>query len=210
MINSLVRFLRRRSARGRTMIPEHANSWQENGARAATRAYHPGRFIDQHVLPLFFRRTNGGATVPDCKDITSEEQFWGEGGKVLFGAVRLKGFRLTDWFPRAPGVYWSRYAQQARENVWSGQHDTDAELGKYFSPGSKMGLIEEGGIGTIRLRPRRIDGEDCWLATALTRIECHCGIPLAIPDTVLRKAGVSWGDRVNIVGRVRFLQDAGL
>ncbi len=192
------------------MIPEHAKPWQENGARVTTRARDPGLFIDQHVSPLFFRRTNGGRTVRHSKNIVSEEQFWGEDGNVVFGAVRLDGFRLTDWFPRAPGVYWSRYARQAREYVLSGPSHTDAELGKYFSPQSKMDLIEEGGIGTIRLRPRRIDDEDCWLATALTGIECHCGIPLAIPDTVLRKASVSWGDRVNIQGRVRFLQDAGL
>jgi hypothetical protein len=73
-----------------------------------------------------------------------------------------------------------------------------------------MSLIEDGGIGTIRLRPKRIDGADCWFATALTGAECHSGIPLAIPDTVLRQAGISWGDHVDILGRVRFLQDAGL
>jgi NAD(P)-dependent dehydrogenase (short-subunit alcohol dehydrogenase family) len=33
---------------------------------------------------------------------------------------------------------------------------------------------------------------------------------LAIPDAAIRHAGVYWGDRVNIQGRVRFLQDAGL
>lgn len=97
-----------------------------------------------------------------------------------------------------------------RDLVWAGESNTDAELGNYFSPEGKVCLIEEGGIGTIRLRPRRIDGQVCWLATALTGIECHCGIPLAIPETILRNAGVSWGDRVDIKGRVRFLQDAGL
>jgi hypothetical protein len=196
------------------MIPEYAKSWQGNGARAATRANNPGRFIDEHISPLFFRRTNGGPTVLDCKYIVSEEQFWSEGiglvNSFRFGAVRLNGFSLTDWFPRAPGVYWSRYARNARESVYSERANTDADLGMYFSPESKMGLIEDGGMGTIRLRPRRIDGEDCWLATALTGIECHCGIPLAIPDTVLREAGVRWGDQANIQGRVRFLQDAGL
>jgi hypothetical protein len=73
-----------------------------------------------------------------------------------------------------------------------------------------MDLIEEGGIGTIRLRPRPIDGEVCWLATALTGAACHCGIPLAIPDAVFHKSGVKWGDQCNLQGRVRFLQDAGL
>lgn len=193
------------------MSPEHARSWEEKGARAATHANNPGRFIDQHIAPLFFRRTDTGPTGRDYKDIVAEKEFWDGTGIVAFGAVRFHGFRLTDWFPRAPGVYWSRHAQEARENVRRfGETNTDAELGTYFSPESKMGLIEKGGIGTVRLRPRRIDGEDCWLATALAGTECHSGIPLAVPNALLRQAQVAWGDRVNIRGRVRFLQDAGL
>jgi hypothetical protein len=107
-------------------------------------------------------------------------------------------------------VYWSAQAQDARSNALSQQSHVDAELGRYYSPDSKISLIEAGGIGTIRLLPKRIDGTDCWFATALTGAECHSGVPLAIPDTVMRQAGVSWGDRVDIQGRVRFLQDAGL
>lgn len=192
------------------MRTQSATPWQENGARVAVRAFSPGRFIDQYLSPLLFRHTESRGEMRDLKEITSEEQFWRESANVLFEAVRLSGFRLTDWFPRAPGVYWSRRAREVREMVWSGGSNTDAQLGEYYSPESKMGLIEDGGIGTIRLRPRRIDGEDCWLATALTGTVCHCGVPLAIPDRVLRDSGVDWGRRVILQGRVRFLQDAGL
>jgi hypothetical protein len=45
---------------------------------------------------------------------------------------------------------------------------------------------------------------------ALTGTECHEGIPLAISDAVLHKGSVPWGEHVNVEGRVRFLQDAGL
>ncbi len=108
-----------------------------------------------------FRRSNFGAkTVVSCLEPSS----------------RLRS-STHRWFPRAPGIYWSRHAQFARKDVYSGQFHTDAELGKYFSPQSKMDLIEEGGIGTIRLRPRRIDGEDSWMATALSGIDCHSVYP---------------------------------
>ena len=48
------------------------------------------------------------------------------------------------------------------------------------------------------------------MATAVTGDFCHCGVPLAIPNRLLRTAGVTWGDRVVLEGRVRFLQDTGL
>jgi hypothetical protein len=73
-----------------------------------------------------------------------------------------------------------------------------------------MTLIEEGGIGTIRLRPRKIDGEDSWLATAVTGRQCAGGVPLAVPDVLIRQAKIAWGDRVRLHGQVRFLHDAGL
>jgi hypothetical protein len=207
--------------------PEDEEWWEQPGARAETSAREPKRFIEQLLAPLFFRRTS--ATRPaqkrirsqptkselpivaalDSTEITSERQFWNESGNTLLGVVRLSRFRLTDWFPRAPGVCWSDRVEMDRDTVSAESH-SDAELGQYFSVGTKMGLIEQGGVGTIRLRPRRIDEADCWLGTALTGVECHRGIPVLIPDVLLRSSGVSWGEPINIVGRVRFLQDAGL
>ena len=83
-------------------------------------------------------------------------------------------------------------------------------LGPIVDPQSKMSLIEEGGIGTIRLRPRRIDDTDCWLATAVRGKHCAGGIPLAIADALIREGNVTWGDTVDIYGTGRFLQDVGL
>jgi hypothetical protein len=192
------------------MIPAEVTRWDERGARTTTSAQRAGHFLIRHVLPLLYRQTVQGPNVRPTTELSSEEQFWGEAGNVVFEGVRLKGFRLSDWFPRAPGVYWSRRGREAREQVESVPANSDGVLGKYFLPQTKMDLVEGGGIGTIRLRPRSIDGEDCWLATALSGAHCHSGIPLAIPHALLRVASVSWGERVNIEGRVRFLQDAGL
>jgi hypothetical protein len=204
------------------MIPDYTDSWLANGAHAATPATGSEGFIAQYVLPLFFRRTTDyvlsrlfrrpKSVLGEGKseNIFSEEQFWDESGKIQLAAVNLNRFRLTDWFPRAPGVYGSKNGRKARANVFTEGYETDPILGNYFSPRSKFFLIEVGGIGAIRLRPRRIDNSDCWLGTALVGSECHGGIPLAIPDTLLRRSGVIWGDQVNLRGRVRYLQDAGL
>jgi len=189
--------------------------WGMDGFRAHVRAMNPRRFLAQYLSPLFFRKTKAERKKSDYQEFESAQAFWANDGKVMLGEVSLKNFRLTDWFPRAPGVYWGPRAAMARDEVMMRPLNDDPYLGKYVSPASKMGLIEEGGIGSIRLRPRKIDDDICWLATALTgteghAMECHQGVPLAVPKTAFDEAGVNWGDQVVIDGSVRFLQDVGL
>jgi hypothetical protein len=167
-------------------------------------------FFEEYLRPLLFWRTTDEGKKSKLREFETAEVFWENGAEIVLGEVRLKGFRLTDWFPRAPGVYWSPAAAWTREHARMQPPYSDPELGFYVSPPTKMGLIEVGGIGSIRLRPRKIDDEICWLAAALSGNECHQGIPLAIPKSVLEKTAVKWGDQVNIEGTVRFLQDAGL
>jgi hypothetical protein len=182
--------------------------WEGEGARAFTRTRRPDTFVEQHAAPLFYRPTHRaeGAT----KHFATEVDFWSVSELITFASVRLDGFRLSDWFPRTPGVYWSRRARSIRKQTFSGPATNDPELGRIFAPAAKRNLIEDGGIGTIRLRPRRIDGTDCWLATAVKGRQCAGGVPLALPDTFLAEGKVTWGDTAIVHGTVRFLQEAGL
>jgi hypothetical protein len=184
--------------------------WDEGGARAAIRAMRPSLFIKQYLSPLFFRKTKPSKRPQHVGPLISEDQFWGQSGDVMFGSVHLKGFRITDWFPRSPGVFWSKHARWARDEVYASRPESDPELGLIYTPESKMGLIEGGGIGTIRLRPRNVDETLCWFGTAVKSDHCHVGIPLAIPDTLLQESAIHWGDTVDLKGRVKFLQDVGL
>jgi hypothetical protein len=191
--------------------------WNEQGARSFTEARHPQTFVRQHVAPLLGQRTrppekNRKEDPPLQREkvFLSEEEFWREAGSLTFQSVRLNKFRLSDWFPRTPGVYWSRHGIRTRETVYRGATTFDSRLGRIFAPQSKMSLIEEGGIGTIRLRPRRLDDTDCWFATAVKRPQCAGGIPLLVPHTFIREGAIEWGNTVNVVGTVRFLQDAKL
>ena len=192
------------------MAWDSAIPWGMDGFRAHLRARNPGLFIKEYLKPLFFRRTSATGRTRQHREFASAQEFWANDGNILLREVRLKDFRLTDWFPRAPGVYWSDEAEQAREIAMAGPTSEDPDLGRYFSPKDKMGLIERGGIGSIRLLPRKIDDDIYWLATALTGLECHQGVPLAISKSVFDESGVEWGDEVVIDGRVRFLRDAGL
>jgi hypothetical protein len=181
--------------------------WDQDGLRAAVRAQNPGEFLEQHTAPVLYRRTRSARGKHELFD--DERKFWNGCATLPLQSVGLKGFRLTDWFPRAPGVYWSDFGVRTRKRPYPHVQD-DPELGRIYNPGSKMALIEEGGIGTIRLRPRPIDGADCFIASAVTGLQCAGGVPLAVPDALMREAKVSWGDTVDVYGRVRFLQDVGL
>jgi hypothetical protein len=185
-----------------------ARSWDQKGARAVVRARDTSAFIEQYASPLFYRRTR--ALEGDHQVFGNERDFWGRSPSLSLASVSLENFRLSDWFPRTPGVYWSDHGRRVRDEVDSYRTQSDPDLGLIFNPRSKMALIEQGGIGTIRLRHRAIDGEDCWFATAVRGRECSGGIPLAIPHAFIREAKVSWGDTVRLRGTVRALEDAGL
>jgi hypothetical protein len=186
------------------------NAWNANGAHVGAPADMPHRFIAQHVASVLYQNTVVDNPRFGWDTVQSEEEFWHNSRKLMLNEVQLPDFTLTDWFPRAPGVFWSGRAFGVRAHVWSTEERWDNELGEYYSPLAKGDLIEDGGLGTIRLLPRKIDGEECWFATALKGLECHAGIPLMIPDRLLRRSGAKWGDRISLVGRVRFLHETGL
>lgn len=185
-------------------------SWKEIGTRSVSSARRPAEFIGQQIRSILFGSTSPAGGQMELADISDERQFWLREDRPVHGMVRLKRFKVIDWFPRVPGVYWSTSAQIARRAVYSVATENDASLGRYFTPEGKGGLIEGGGVGTVRLRPRKIDGTVCWFATALQGAECHAGIPLAIPDSLIRKSSGRWGERFEIEGQIRFLQDVGL
>jgi hypothetical protein len=190
------------------------------GARVAERSFGIYGFLQDYLKPLLFRKSYDGPKVTKTKpgkllgtnEITppSEEQFWHAGAASVFRRVSRTGYSLVDWFPRAPGVACSNHAKAFLDQFSHTPLRDDAVLGAHYTPRVKGSLVQDAGIGTIRLRPRKIDGRDSWYATALTGRECHRGIPLVISDTILRQSGVGWGETVDIKGQIRFMQDASL
>ncbi len=183
---------------------------QRDDAPYALKAFSPRTFVHQ-LLQVFMSTSTKGKETKDNSEklvFTSEQEFWSN--LNLLADVSLKSFRISDWFPRTPGLYWRQGAAQARLRVEVNKSDGNDALGSYYKPAFKSELIEWGGIGSIRLRPRKIDDEFCWYGTAYTGRFCHMGVPLVIPEKLLRKAGLTWGECVNLTGRVRFLQNVGL
>src|ERR1700690_4322373 len=130
------------------MVP--AASWTDYGARSATRAVSPHWFIEQQISPLFFHSTRESRAQQRHQIIFDEKEFWWEASLDLIATVELQKFAITDWFPRSPGTFWSQEALSTREMIYDqGDGGYTPKLGKFFKPGSKRGLIENCGIGSI-------------------------------------------------------------
>src|ERR1022692_3539486 len=88
------------------------------------------------------------------------------------------------------------------------EHFTREENGvRFYSPTGKGSMIQ-GGIGSVRFKSLKIEDEECWLSTATSDGYCHSGVPLAMPDRLLRLHGVQTGNVFSITGLVRFLPDS--
>src|SRR5262245_13549526 len=97
--------------------------WESPGARAALKAFNPARFIVQHIAPLFYHRwakkesrywAKRESRSERDKVFISDQEFWQASSTLIFSTVRLQHFKLTDWFPRAPGVFWSTFGERVR------------------------------------------------------------------------------------------------
>jgi hypothetical protein len=186
-------------------------AWERADRPSILYAQEPKSFLAQYLRAILPYVLDPRRILARDRDIENEEQFWSYARRDdPCNVVRLDDYTLSDWFPRTPGVYWSDDAERAREDVYSDQGYSDPQLGQYYEPVAKAALIENGGIGSIRLIPRKIDSDFYCFATALVGEYGHGGIPLAIPRDLLERSGATWGERVNIVGRTRYLQEAGL
>ena len=85
-------------------------------SRVAEYAIRSDRFVNRQVAHILYRETERGSHAPRSAKIVSEAQFWQDSDAIIGATVRLNGFKITDWFPRAPGVYSSARAARSETN----------------------------------------------------------------------------------------------
>ena len=123
--------------------------------------------------------------------------------------VTLKDFHLFEWFPLTPGLFHTPRARQQRENAYEMMFQ--AQNGRsYFNPYGKADMLR-GGIGAVRLRPRKMGAEAYYFMTASSTGVCHEGFPVLIPRSfygrmkarLLKEGAVP----VTLSGEMRYLLD---
>lgn len=144
---------------------------------------------------------------PPSVSYSTNEGYWMDSlmGRHREGSsVRLEGFHITEWTPCSPGRYYTPEAAQARERAkqflsWTGN--------EYLPLGKESMML--GGVGSVRLKGRTIDGQQYYfLGTSSTGIT-HQGIPLIVPESqhsrVVDVIIQSGGCYANITGQMRVM-----
>lgn len=166
--------------------------------------WHVAQFIGNHLKSANLQNKNA-STEASSNDLhfRCNEEFW----QVILQRspirqVELKGFQVVDWYPRAPGVYYTDDAERARR--YAEEYIREEQGIRFYDPDGKFHMIE-GGIGSVRFKPIQIDGDECWLSTATSDGYCHSGIPLAVPEPLMIKVEESPFAKFNLRGRIKYL-----
>jgi hypothetical protein len=168
---------------------------------------HIENFLLEHFKNANWQESGiSDSTAPDLR-FNSSIDFWEKiirERQTALNWVELTHFQMVDWFPRTPGLYHTPRARDARRIAEAFLTEENGIL--FYEPSGKAHMIE-GGIGSVRFKPIPIEGEDCWLCTATTDGRCHSGIPLAIPNYLMRNVKLTSSHHYKIVGQVRFLPE---
>jgi len=122
--------------------------------------------------------------------------------------LTLENFLLSEWFPRSPGLYYTREAEEAREmardclvssprlagleNIDDAERlyqITGSELPDFmyvYNPSGKISMLK-GGIGSIRLRDKQIESGRVRFMSASSTLVAHEGLPIALPEDDYQK-----------------------
>ena len=134
-------------------------------------------------------------------DATSDRSF--QSMRVL-----LKSFHLTEWLPTAPGRYFTPEAARAREEA---EHYKSRHEKEYYPIGKNYLIL--GGVGSVRLAAKRINGELLYFLGASSNGVSHQGLPVALPEfeyqKIIQAIKESGGCLTNIAGSLRLLPESG-
>lgn len=115
----------------------------------------------------------------------------------LNDVVALRGFQISEWFPRSPGTYWTRDGRDRR--VWAANHkeawDHETEV---LTPKGKTQLVT-GGVGTCRVNVHEGEnGKRYGLLCATSSGISDAGIPVVVEEDLYNSVRDSLHDHIGI------------
>lgn len=152
--------------------------------------------LEPHFGNLAYKVVEQQDTANQSQEYSDEAALWRDlqrGQLRERTTVVLKGFRLFDYVPRAPGLFHSPNAEWARQEAFQYLDDrlgdspaqidaaADADHRVVFAPMGKQSMLD-GGVGCVRLKPIVVDDRVYLLMSATSGDEAHTGIPVAMPE----------------------------
>lgn len=194
---------------------DHATS-KKHVLVAPIHAYHTmSVLIDSQIAPsnyLLGRQQPPQVGVERPRTFRSNSQLWNQAIRGTLHAtkrIRLANFRLFEWFPFSPGLFHTEDALWHRREAFRHiSHRADDLV--VFDPYGKMHMIL-GGIGSVRLKPRLVEGVPSYFMSASSSRSCHDGFPVLIPEAAYAKliseVKTRGSARRTIEGELRFFPE---
>lgn len=146
------------------------------------------------------------------KTIFSSEEYYSNiiSGRLSPGqVVHLRDFIISEWIPLSPGLYFTHYAEAARENAgYSYNYEADE-----YEPSGKYNMVQ-GGVGSVRLTSKSINNNTFFVLGASSNYETYQGIPIVVNENTYYKIIEqikSYGSiKSHLVGRIKLIPDVNL
>jgi hypothetical protein len=147
------------------------------------------------------------------KEITSNTELWNflinnEGYPNQ--KIKIKNFFILEWIPTSPGQYFTFEAMDMRRQADRRSREYINPFQKFIElrPNEKESMIK-GGLGSLRLGPKKIEGETKHILGLSSSAISHQGIPLLINQTLyvkivneIKEKGLTC---VNLTGSLRLI-----
>jgi len=188
----------------------------------------------QLSLPGYLAPPEPIQRAPD-RAYTANEDLWRDvlrSGVRAASVLKLDGFLLSEWLPFTAGVFHTDEGRAEREHaqrailydgMQPGAQPTQAlrtavpgvdprtlGSGKIYSSVGKGGMIA-GGVGSVRLKPRRIDVGEVWFMSASSTPIAHEGFPIAVPTEIYTRHADELSEkgavRCSLTGELRFVEN---
>jgi len=158
------------------------------------------------------RQDSNPVTVPD-KEIFFNEDLWdylinnrGYPNQI----IKFRSFFLLEWIPASPGLFFTDKAMYMREMAEHRSREYIKLNQKFieFRPDEKRSMVR-GGLGSLRIGPKKIEGETKSILGLSSSAVSHEGIPVLLNQTLYLKIVNEIKEKgmvcVNLVGTLRLL-----
>jgi hypothetical protein len=151
--------------------------------------------------------------------IYNDTDFWNKAltSNLYAGQIiKLQTFKMLEWIPISPGLFHTEFAILERDHALERHFENERRKGSgqiephfiELRPGDKRSMVK-GGIGSLRLGPKKIEGNLKHIMCASSNGISHEGIVVLLESEhysdVISEIRAKKNPTVNITGRVMLL-----